>query len=41
MMTAATKRARVAKAMVMAMRVVGDNVGKGGMGHSISNEGGV
>jgi hypothetical protein len=41
MMRAATKRARVARAMVMAMRVPGDKEGKGGKGHGLSNEGGV
>ncbi len=41
MMRAATKRARMARAMVMAMRVAGKEEGEGGMGHGIGNEGGV
>jgi hypothetical protein len=41
MMTAPTKRARVARAMVMAIKVAGDKEGKGGMGDGISNKGGV
>ncbi len=42
MMTAATKRVRVARAMVMATRAVaGNKESKGGMGHCIGNEGGV
>jgi hypothetical protein len=40
MMRAMTKRARGTRAMVTAMRVPGDKEGKGGKGHSISNEGG-
>jgi hypothetical protein len=43
MMTAAKKRARVARAMVMAiaMRVVGNKEGEGSMGHGVGNEGGM
>jgi hypothetical protein len=40
MMMVATKRARVARAMVTAMRVAGNKEGKGGMGHGVGNEGG-
>ncbi len=40
MMMAATKRARVARAMVMAMRVAGNKENKGGMGNGIGNKGG-
>ncbi len=38
---AVTKRARMARAMVMAMRVPVNEEGKGSMGHGIGNEGGV
>ncbi len=38
---AVTKRARMARAMVTAMRVPVDKEGEGGMGHGIGNEGGV
>jgi hypothetical protein len=38
---AVTKRARMARAMVMAMRVPVNKEGKGGMGHGVSNEGGM
>ncbi len=41
MMIAATKRARVARAMVTAMRVAGSKEGKGGTGHGVGNEGDV
>jgi hypothetical protein len=41
MMRATMKRARVARAMVMAMRVLGNKEGKGGKGHDVSNESGV
>ncbi len=41
MMTAATKRVRVARVMVMATRVMGNKEGEGGTGHCVSNEGGV
>ncbi len=41
MMTAATKRARVARAMVTAMRVVGTEEGKGGRGHDVGDKGGM
>jgi hypothetical protein len=41
MMTAATKRVRVARAMVKATRAVGDEEGKGGTGHCIGDKGGV
>jgi hypothetical protein len=40
MMMTAMKRVRVARAMVMAMRVTGNKEGKGGMGHGVGNEGG-
>jgi hypothetical protein len=38
---AVTKRARMARAMVTAMRVQVDKDGKGGTGHGVSNKGGV
>ncbi len=38
MMRVTTKRARVARAMVMAMRVPGNMEDKGGKGHSVGNE---
>ncbi len=41
MMMAVTKRARVARAMVTAMRVAGNKEGKGRTVHGIGNEGGV
>jgi hypothetical protein len=41
MMTSATKRARVARVFMMAMRVVGDNESKGGTGHGIGDKSGV
>ncbi len=41
MVMAATKRARMARAMVTAIRVVGDKEGKGVTGHVVSDEGGV
>ncbi len=41
MVMAATKRARVARAMVMAMRVPVNKEGKGSMGHGVGDEGGV
>ncbi len=41
MVMAVTKRARMARAMVMAMRVPVDKDGKGGTGHGIGDEGGV
>ncbi len=41
MTKAATKRARAARAMVTAMRVVGNKEGKGSKGHDLSNKGGV
>ncbi len=40
MVMAVTKRARMARAMVMAMRVPVDEEGKGGTGHGV-NEGGM
>jgi hypothetical protein len=40
MVMAVTKRARMARAMVTAMRVLVDEEGKGGTGHGV-NEGGV
>ncbi len=41
MVMAVTKRARMARAMVMAMRVPVDKGGKGGTGHGVGNEGGM
>ncbi len=41
MMTAVIKRARLAWAMVMAMRVAGNKEGKGGTGHGVGNKGGM
>ncbi len=41
MMMAATKRGRVARGMVMAMRVAGKEEGKGSTGHGTGNKGGV
>ncbi len=41
MMVAAMKKARLARAVVMGMRVVGDKEGKGGTGHGVGNEGGM
>ncbi len=41
MMTAATKRVRVARVMVTAMRAAGDEEGKGGTGHCVGDKGGV
>ncbi len=38
---AVTKRARMARAMVTAMRVSVNEEGKGGMGHGVGDEGGV
>ncbi len=38
---AVTKRARMARAMVTAMRVPVNKVGKGGTGHGIGDKGGV
>ncbi len=38
---AVTKRARMARAMVMAMWVLVDEEGKGGTGHGVDDEGGV
>ncbi len=38
---AAMKRARMARVMVMAMRVPVDEEGKGGTGHGVGNKGGV
>ena len=38
---AVMKRARLARAMVTAMRVPVDEEGKGGTGHGVGNEGGV
>ncbi len=38
---AATKRVRMARAMVMAMRVPVNKEGKGGTGHGVGNEGGM
>ncbi len=41
MVMAATKRATMARAMVTAMRVVGDEEVEGGTGHGAGNKGGV
>ncbi len=41
MVMAVTKSVRMARAMVMAMRVPVDKEGEGGTGHDIGNEGGV
>ena len=41
MVMAVTKRARMARAMVTAMRVLGNKKGKSGKGHGISSKGGV
>ncbi len=41
MVMAVKKRARMARAMVTAMRVPVDEEGKGGMGHGVGDEGGV
>ena len=41
MMTAATKRVRVARKMATATRAAGNKEGKGGTGHRVGDEGGV
>jgi hypothetical protein len=41
MVMAVTKKARMARAMVTAMRVPVNKEGKGGMGHGVGNEGGM
>jgi hypothetical protein len=41
MVMAVTKRARMARAMVTAMRVPVDEDGEGGTGHGVGDEGGV
>jgi hypothetical protein len=41
MMRAMTKRERAARAMVMAMRVLGNKEGEGGKGHGVGNKGNV
>jgi hypothetical protein len=41
MMMAAAKRARMARAIVMAMRVASNKEGKGGTGHGVYNKGGM
>jgi hypothetical protein len=41
MMRATMKRARAARAIVMALRVPSDKEGEGGKGHGVCNEGGV
>jgi hypothetical protein len=41
MVMAVTKRARMARPMVMAMRVPVDEEGEGSMGHGVGDEGGV
>jgi hypothetical protein len=41
MVMAATKKAMMARAMVMAIRVPADEEGEGGTGHGIGGEGGV
>jgi hypothetical protein len=40
-MMAVMKRARVARAMVTAMRVAGDEEGEGRTGHGVGDEGGI
>ncbi len=40
-MVIATKRARMARAMVTAIRVPVDKEGKGGTGHGVGNKGGM
>jgi hypothetical protein len=41
MVMAVTKRARMARVMVMAMRVLVNKEGKGGTGHGVGNVGGM
>ncbi len=41
MVMAVTKRVRMARAMVMAMRVPVNEDGKGGTGNGVGNEGGM
>jgi hypothetical protein len=41
MVMAVTKRARMARAMVTAMRVLVDKEGKGGTSHGVGNKGGM
>ncbi len=41
MVMAVMKRARMARAMETAMRVLVDKDGEGGTGHSVGNKGGV
>ncbi len=41
MMMAASKRVRVARAMVTATRAVGNKEGKGSMGHCVGTKGGM
>jgi hypothetical protein len=41
MMRAATKKARVARGVVVAMRVADNKEGKGGKGHLVGDKGGV
>ncbi len=41
MMTAATKRVRVTRAMILATRVAGNKEGEGNTGHCVGNKGGV
>jgi hypothetical protein len=41
MVMAVTKRVRMARAMVTAIRVPVDEEGKGGMGHGVGNKGGM
>ncbi len=41
MVMAVTKRARMARAMMMAMRLPVDKEGKGNMGHGVGDEGGM
>ncbi len=40
MVMAVAKRARMARAMVMAMRVLVNEEGKGGTGHGVGDKGG-
>ncbi len=41
MITAATKRVRLARVMVMATRAAGNKESEGGTGHCIGNKGGM
>jgi hypothetical protein len=41
MITAATKRVRVSRVMVVTIKVAGNKEGKSGMGHGVGNKGGM